>query len=475
MGGVKDEASPQSGSLIGSRRGRRVPIVLGRPNDGGAAASGSPRFERSRALAARLAALVPGGSHTYAKGDDQYPVAAPGLIARGSGCRVWDADGNEFIEFGMGLRSVTLGHAYPPIVDAVRRSLDLGTNFTRPSMLELECAEAFLGIIRGAEMVKFTKDGSTANTAALRLARAHTGRDLVVVCRDHPFYSYDDWYMTTTTMDGGIPADTRTRTKTFRYNDLPSLEGVFNAHPDRIAAVFLEPARTSEPAPGFLEGVRRLCDERGTVLVFDETITGFRWHLGGAQEHYGVIPDLSVFGKALANGFSLSALCGKRELMRRGSRDRAQDNVFLLSTTHGAESTTLVAGLKTIEIYRTEPVVATLHRQGDRLAAGVLAAAKRRGVDGFVDVVGRACNLIYVTRDANGHPSQGFRSLFLQEMISRGVLAPSFVVSYSHTDADIDRTIAAVDGALEVYARALEDGFEKHLLGRPTRPVYDGN
>lgn len=449
--------------------------MRGRSDDAGAAASEATRFRGSRALSARLNALVPGGSHTYAKGDDQYPVAAPGLIERGSGCRVWDADGNEFIEYGMGLRAVTLGHAYPPVVEAVREALDRGTNFTRPSTLELECAEAFLGVIRGADMVKFTKDGSTANTAALRLARAYTGRDMVAVCRDHPFFSYDDWYMSTTTMDGGIPDDVRSRTQTFAYNDLPSLERVFDAHSGRVAAVFMEPARTAEPAMGFLEGVRKLCDERGAVLVFDETITGFRWHLGGAQEDYGVLPDLSVFGKALANGFSLSALCGKRELMRRGSRERAQDNVFLLSTTHGAESTALAAGLKTIEIYRSEPVIASLHHKGNRLATGVRAAARRRGLERSFEVVGRASNLIYLTRDAGGRPSQGFRSLFLQEIIRRGVLAPSFVVSYSHTDEDLDRTIEAVDGALETYARALDDGYERHLEGRPTRPVFDGN
>ena len=435
----------------------------------------APDFRRSRELSAQLSRLVPGGSHTYAKGDDQYPVSAPGLIARGSGCHVWDADGNEFIEYGMGLRAVTLGHAYPPVVEAVRGSLELGTNFTRPAVLELECAEAFLGTITGAEMVKFTKDGSTANTAALRLARAHTGRDMVAVCRDHPFFSYDDWYITTTTMDGGIPRNVRAGTLTFRYNDLSGIQALFDAAPDRIAAIFLEPARMEEPAPGFLEGLRTLCDTRGAVLVFDETITGFRWNVGGAQKEYGVAPDLSVFGKALANGFSLSALCGKRELMRLGSRDRPQDNVFLLSTTHGAETPALAAAIKTMEIYRTEPVVETLHRQGERLAAGVRAAARRRGVERFVDVAGRSCNLIYATRGPDGRPSQSFRTLFLQEIIRRGILGPSFVVSYSHSDADIDRTIDAVDEALQIYARALEDGVDRYLEGRPTRPVFDGN
>jgi glutamate-1-semialdehyde 2,1-aminomutase len=430
-------------------------------------------FERSAALAERLRRVVPGGSHTYAKGDDQYPVLAPGVIARGSGSHVWDADGNEFIEYGMGLRAVTLGHAFPPVVAAVSAALALGTNYTRPSTLELECAETFLGLITGADMVKFTKDGSTANTAALRLARAYTGRESVAICADHPFFSYDDWFMCTTTLDGGIPATVGPKTLQFRYNDLASVRALFDAHPGEIAAVILEPARMEEPAPGFLGGLKDMCREEGAVLVFDEMITGFRWNIGGAQAEYGVIPDLSTFGKGLANGFALSALCGRRELMRLGSKERPIDDVFLLSTTHGAESTALAAAIRTMEIYRDEPVVAHLHTQGDRLAAGIREAVASRGIAGSVEVAGRSCNLIYITKGPDGKPSQSYRALFMQELIHRGVLAPSLVVSYSHNDDDIDRTVDAVDGALEVYRHALEDGPERYLEGRPTRMVFD--
>jgi len=428
------------------------------------------KFRRSRQLSARLQQLVPGGSHTYAKGDDQFPQLAPGLIARGRGCHVWDVDGNEFIEYGMGLRAVTLGHAYPPVLEAVARSLPLGTNFTRPSAMELDCAEAFLEMIDGADMVKFTKDGSTAVTAAVKLARRHTGRELVAIAADHPFFSYDDWFIATTTMDGGIPP--RGETVCFQYNDLDSLRALFDSHPGSIAAVVLEAARTEEPRPGFLQGLQALCREEGAVLIFDEMITGFRWHLGGAQGCYGVVPDLATFGKALGNGFSISALCGKRELMRLGSRQRAQDDVFLLSTTHGAETTSLAAALRIMEIYRNQPVIAHLHSQGERLAKGVRAAASRHGVNRHFEVVGRACNLLYVTRGPDGHPSQHYRCLFLQEIIARGIIAPSFVVSYSHSNDDIDRTIGAVDEALEVYARALQDGVDRYLVGPASRPVF---
>jgi glutamate-1-semialdehyde 2,1-aminomutase len=416
---------------------------------------------------------VPGGSHTYAKGDDQFPALAPGFIARGRGCHVWDVDGNEFIEYGMGLRAVTLGHAFPPVVDAVRDALAWGTNFTRPAPIELECAEALLDVVTGAEMVKFTKDGSTATTAALRLARAHTGRELVAVCAEHPFFSYDDWFICTTTMDGGIPPSARESTLRFRYNDAASLGTLFARHPDCIAAVVLEPARTEEPRDGFLAAVRSLCTGHGAALIFDEMITGFRWHAGGAQQLYGVVPDLSTWGKALANGFAVSALAGRRELMRLGSRERPQDDVFLLSTTHGAETHALAAALATMRVYRDEPVIEHLYRAGERLSRGVHEAITRHGLAAHVGLVGRPCNLLYWTFDAARKPSQALRTLFLQELIRRGVIAPSFVVSYAHDDVDVDRTVDAVDAALGVYARALTDGAEKYLVGPPSRTVFD--
>ena len=193
-------------------------------------------FSNSERLAQRLRELVPGGSHTYAKGADQYPQASPAILTHGLGSHVWDADGNEFIEYGMGLRAVGLGHAYPSVVDAVRRSLDLGTNFTRPAKIELECAERFCDLIPTAEMVKFTKDGSTATSAALKLARRATGRDKVAICAQHPFFSYDDWFIATTTMDGGIPADESDRVAGFTYNDVQSVRRVFDDNPDQIAA-----------------------------------------------------------------------------------------------------------------------------------------------------------------------------------------------------------------------------------------------
>ena len=428
-------------------------------------------FDESRALTRRFHAAIPGGGHTYAKGDDQYPEGMAPIVARGEGCHTWDVDDNEYLEYGMGLRAVTLGHAYPAVLAAVERQLPLGANFVRPARIELEAAEALLDCVEGAEMVKFAKNGSDVTTAAVRLARACTGRDLVAIPAEASFLSVDDWYIGVTPMSAGIPVAIREMTLRFHYNDLASAEALFAGHPGQIACVILEPAGSTEPAEGFLAGLLELCEREGALLVFDEMITGFRWDLGGAQHVYGVTPHLSSFGKGLGNGFSVSALVGRRAVMELGGLTHDRERVFLLSNTHGAETHGLAAAVAVMGIYRSEPVVETLYRQGERLARGVRQVAEARGVAGRFGVIGRSCNLVFTTRDADDHPSQPFRTLFMQEMIRRGILAPSFVVSYSHTDADIDRTIAAVDEALVVYRRALEDGVERYLPGRPVQPV----
>lgn len=428
-------------------------------------------FSKSRALQPKAHELIPGGAHTYAKGDDQYPEKSPLFIVRGKGCHVWDLDGNEFVEYGMGLRAVTLGHAFEPVVHAAYQQMQLGSNFTRPAKIEVETAEAFLKIITGADMVKFAKNGSDVSTAAVKLARAFTGRDLIAICGDQPFFSTDDWFIGTTEIRAGIPQSVIDMTVKFPYNDLASLRELFDRHPGKIACVVMEAETMTPPAPGYLRAVKELCEERGSVLIFDEMITGFRWHLGGAQASHGVVPHLSVFGKAMGNGFAISALAGKRQIMRLGGLDHDQSRVFLLSTTHGAETHALAASLETMRIYREHGVVEFLWRQGERLSAGINQLISRHGIANHFELAGRPCNLIYRTNDAQGKSSQAFRTLFLQELIRAGILAPSFVVSFSHSDDDIDRTIDVVDRALGVYASALNDGVGRYLVGRPVKPV----
>jgi glutamate-1-semialdehyde 2,1-aminomutase len=387
---------------------------------------------------------------------------------------VWDLDGNEFIEYGMGLRSVTLGHAFEPVVGAAYMQMQQGINFSRPAKIEVSLAEALLEVIDGADMVKFAKNGSDVTTAAVKLARAYTGRDLIAICGDQPFFSVDDWFIGTTELNAGVPQAVVGMTLKFRYNDLDSLRGLFDQHPDQIACVLMEAEAATPPVPGYLNQVKELCEKQGAVLVFDEMITGFRWHLGGAQKFHGVVPHLSTFGKAMGNGFAISALVGKREIMRLGGLDHDQARVFLLSTTHGAETHALAASLETIRIYREQAVVEFLWRQGERLRALVNQSVASNRLEGFFELTGRPCNLVFGTRDNDHNRSQAFRTLFMQELIRRGVIAPSFVVSFSHSDADIDRTAEAVYEAHVIYRKALDEGIEKYLEGRPVKPVNRG-
>jgi len=428
-------------------------------------------FTRSRQLQERSHAIIPGGAHTYAKGDDQYPREAPGFLVRGCGSHVWDVDGNEFIEYGMGLRSVTLGHGYPPVVEAACREMRNGVNFTRPAPIEVECAEQLASMVPSAGMIKFAKNGSDVTTAAVKLARAYTGRDFVASCAEHPFFSVDDWFIGVTDMPAGIPQAIRDLTLKFHYNDLRSVQALFDRYPGQIACLVMEAERTEPPVGGFLQAVIDLCHRNGSLFVLDEIITGFRWNKAGAQAVYEIEPDLTAFGKAMGNGFSVSALAGKREFMRIGGIYHDRERVFLLSTTYGAETHCLAAALETMRIYDREPVVERLRQQGERLRRGIEQAAAATGLANRFGVDGHPANLVYHTYDQTAHPSQAFRALFLQEMIRRGVIAPSLVVSYSHSDQDIDKTIDAVAGSLGVYARALEEGIDNYLLGLPVKPV----
>jgi len=429
-------------------------------------------FTRSDELREKAHDLIPGGCHTYAKGDDQYPLLAPGFIARGLGSHVWDVDGNEFIEYGQGNRCVALGHAYPEVTQAVQRELANGVNFTRPAPIEVEAAEEFLAMVPGADMVKFCKDGSDATTAAVKLARAWTGRDKIAICHDHPFFAINDWFIGTTPLNAGIPQCVRDLTVSFGYNDLAGLQKMFADHPSQIAAIILEPAKYEDPRDGFLHKAREICHANGALFILDEMISGFRWHNGGAQAYYDIGPDLSCFGKAIANGFSVSALAGKREYMELGGLRHNRERVFLLSTTHGGETHALAAAIATMQVYQREPVIETLHARGQRLITEGSQIIRRHDLGAQVEIIGKPVFLVFSTKDQHGERSQAFRSLLLQEMIRRGVLMATLVVSYTHTNEDIDRTLDAFDASLAIYKRALQDGVERYLVGPPSQTVY---
>jgi glutamate-1-semialdehyde 2,1-aminomutase len=428
-------------------------------------------FAASNTYVSAVHDLIPGGAHTYAKGDDQYPDGMAPVMERGAGCRVWDIDGNEYIEFGSGLRSNLLGHGFEPVVRAAHGWLKDGVNFVRPHRIELEAAERLIELIPSAEMVKFGLNGSDATTAAVRLARAYTGREMVAVCRDQPFFSTDDWFIVTTPMSAGIPEAARRLTLQFSYNDLADLGRLFDTYPGQIAAVVMEAETVQPPAPGYFDGLRRLCDRNGALLILDEMITGFRWHERGAQFVHGIEPDLSTFGKGIANGFPVSALTGRRDVMRLGGFVDDADRVFLLSQTGGAQPWALAAMLAVIDSCQQERIAERLHQIGGELRRGVEKVVADAGLSSYFQVRGRDCNLTYLARDGAGQPSQAFRTLVLQELIDRGILAPSFVVCAAHDPAAIRQTVDAVADLMPVYQRALESGVDQVLRGRPVRPA----
>ncbi len=429
-------------------------------------------FKESLKLQKRFNDLIPGGAHTYAKGDDQYPEFMPPYIVRGKGCRVWDADGNEFIEYGNGLRAVSLGHAFDPVTDAVAAQLKLGANFGRPAVIELECAEEFLSLIDGADMVKFCKNGSDALDGAIKLARAYTGRNMVGMCASHPFFSVHDWFIGTTPMAGGIPDPIKKLTAKFYYNDLESAQRMFDENPGQIACVILEAHKYDDPVDNFLHKLKDLCHKNGAIFVLDEMITGFRWHIGGAQKKFNIIPDLSSWGKAMGNGFAISALTGKREIMELGGLSHDKERVFLLSTTHGAETHALAAAIAVIKFYKKNNVIERLYEQGTKLEKGVMTASRDLQLQDKVSIVGPPCCSVYTSRDQNNQPSQPFRTLFMQETMKRGLIMPSSIISYSHSDADVAETVEKIHEALVVYKKALAEGIEKYLVGRSVQPVW---
>jgi glutamate-1-semialdehyde 2,1-aminomutase len=393
------------------------------------------------------------------------------IIDRGAGCRVWDIDGNEFVEFGSGLRSATLGHGFEPVVRAVRDHIGSGINFVRPHRMELEAAERLVDLIPSAEMVKFGINGSDATTAAVRLARAYTNREMVAICRQHPFLSVDDWFITSTPMSAGIPKVTERLTVQFNYNDLGDLARLFEAFPGEIAAVVMEAETVEPPTEGYFAGLRSLCDANGALLILDEIITGFRWHERGAQFVYNIKPDLCVFGKALGNGFPVSALAGRADVMRLGGFVDDADRVFLLSQTAGGQPWALAAMLAVINTYQEESIAERLHRIGSELRRGVEQVVAEAGLSAHFQLKGRDCNIVYAALDAEGRPSQDFRTLVLQEFIERGILAPSFIVSAAHDQKAIDHAINAVSELMPIYQRALTDGLSGLLRGRSVRPA----
>ena len=417
--------------------------------------------------------LIPGGAHTYSRGDDQFPANAPAILERGEGAYVYAPNGSKYLDYGMGLRSVNIGYGNKEIADACYQEILKGNNLTRASVTELNAAQLLADMIPSVDMVKFAKHGSVVTSAAIKLARAYTGKKYVLVPAEQPFFSYDDWFIGSTVMQRGIPSEMGSLTLKFNYNNLASVQALFDQHPGDIAAVILEASTTVAPVNGFLQGIKDLCVKNSSVFILDEMITGFRWHLQGAQAYYNLEPDLCTFGKAMANGFAVAALAGKREIMEIGGINKeGTERVFLTSTTHGAEMSSLGAFIKTMEILKRDNVVDHLWSYGDKLISGMNGIAKDLGIEDYFTAEGYGCSPAYFTKDKDKNVSLAMRTLFSQEMVRQGVLMPWIALSYAHKDSELDITLSAVKQALNVYKQALDNGIDNYLHSPVIKPVF---
>jgi len=431
------------------------------------------KVEKNKFYGDRANRLIPGGAHTYSKGDDQFPSNAPRIIDRGLGCKLWDVDNNEFVDMTMSLGTTVLGHAYEPVLAAVRKELDRGVNFCRPSVIEGELAELICDLIPSAEMVKFGKNGSDAVTAAVKLARAYTGRKYVARCTADPFNAIHDWFIGSTEVSRGVPMEVQSLTLKFHYNDLASCQQLFDKYPNEIACFILEPVSFIPPEGDFLQRLKELCEKNGSLLIFDEVVSGFRFALGGVQEMIGVIPHLSAFGKAMANGFSASALVGQKEFMRLGGIEHEQERVFLLSTTYGGETHCLAAAIACINEIRNKDAIAHFWKTGQAMMDGVNRIAVEVGAEKYVSTSGYGCKPGFAFRDEKGEVSAVARTLFLQETIAKGLLMPYMVPSLAHTPEVIEFALNAIRHALVVIKDAAEGpGLVAALNGPSVKPVF---
>ncbi|HEX7838734.1 MAG TPA: aminotransferase class III-fold pyridoxal phosphate-dependent enzyme [Kofleriaceae bacterium] len=449
--------------FTGAQIAARILERLDQPRGGNRVArnAADPVIARSRSLWARARQLIPGGTQTLAKGPGQHVQGvAPMYLARGRGARVWDVDGNEYLDMTMAVGPLSLGYADPVIDEAIRTQLADGITFSLMHPLEVEVAELVREVVPNADRVRFSKTGADVTSAAIRVARAFTDRERVVCCGYHGWH---DWYIATTDRGAGIPATTRELVSTFDYNDLDSVQGAVDVD---TACVIFEPMVVAPPDPGFLEGVRRICDEHGALLVFDEMWTGFRLALGGAQEAFGVRADLACYSKAIANGMPLSVLAGRADVMQRLERD-----VFFY-TTFGGEALSLAAAAATIPELRRRDVPRTLATRGRALRDGYAQICAEHGI-GWSRCAGMDARTLVVFDPGAVDPLLA-KSYVQQELIRRGVLWSGFHnLSWAHRDADIEYLLGCYREILPALADHVAAGtLAGALRGQPVEPVF---
>lgn len=419
---------------------------------------------KSKEYWSRAEKIIPAGTQTFSKGPTQFVQGvAPVYLQSGKGSHVFDVDGNEYIDYIMALGPITLGYSYPGVNEAIIRQLEQGITFSLMHPLEVELSELLVELIPCAEMVRFGKNGSDATSGTVRVARAYTGREKIACCGYH---GWQDWYIGTTTRDKGVPKSTKQLTILFEYNNFESLEKIFDENKGEIAAVITEPITIEEPKNNFLEKVKSLTHKNGAILIFDEIVTGFKLALGGAQEYLNVIPDLAAFGKGMANGMPISAIVGKREIMKE------LEEVFF-SFTFGGEALSLAAAIATIREMREKDVIQYFWKQGNRLKEGYNRLTQEFGLAEYTQCTGLPAHAaIYFKID--GRDSLGLKSLFQQEVIKRGILTMGVHnLCFSHRDGDIERTLEAYKDTLKILRQAIdENNVGKYLEGEKVKPVF---
>lgn len=420
-----------------------------------------PSIEKSNELYNRALGLIPSVTQTLAKGPTQWiNGVAPKYLVKGKGSHVWDVDANEYIDYMMGVGPLSLGYAYPKVDKAIRKQLEDGITFSMMHPLEVEVAEMMRDIIPNAEAVRYSKTGADATSAAVRLSRAYTGKNKILCCGYHGWH---DWYIAVTARNHGIPEAVKAISFTFNYNDIDSVK---NSIDDDVAAIILEPVVFQEPKDNFLHKLADLCKEKGIVLIFDEMWTGFRMALGGAQEYFGIVPDLATYSKAVANGMPISILTGKKEIMQL-----ADEDIFFY-TTFGGEALSLAATKATIEELRDKNVPKFLNEQGAKLKNGYNLIAQKLGID-YTKAIGYNWRSMATFDEKAGDPLLQ-KSLMQQEMIKRGVLWQGFHnMSFSHSDTDVEYTLQALEESLTILKQSVEQKKLKEMLrGEPVQPVF---
>jgi len=426
-------------------------------------------FNKSKKLLEEAKKIIPSASQTYSKSYRYFVEgAAPAFLERGERGHVWDVDGNEYIDFVLGLGPITIGYNNREVNQAVIKQLKNGISFSQPTILELNLAKKLIEIIPCAEMVKFVKNGSDATTGAVRLARAYTGKDIIACCGYH---GYHDWYVGTRDKNAGIPDAIKKLTKTFYYNDIGSLKKIFEKYPNQIAGVIIEPLQENGPKNNFLRELKKITHNEGAILIFDEVVTGFRIGLGGAQEKFKVTPDISTFGKGMGNGLAISALVGKTKIMK------LIDEEAFISTTFGGETLSLAGALKTIEILERPESFKHIIGLGNKWMDSVKKIIKEKQLENSVKLYGLSPHCGVVFKDTGKLTSLDLISIYQQTLIDEGILSIGINnFCLEHTQEDLRKFINATDIALKIVKKAIEnDSIMEILKGKKLRPIFKRN